>query len=58
MIATPWKEFADLPLDALAADRRLVVIDCWRMLAERNYGDAIEIVRLGRPLEAGLALRT
>ena len=58
VIATPWKEFAELPFDAIEANRRLVVIDCWRMLPDGDYGNAIEVVRLGRPLEAGLAVNT
>ena len=51
VIATPWPEFADLPADSLAREGEpLVVIDCWRLLAEGQYDDAIEIVRLGRAL--------
>ena len=35
VIATPWPEFADLPLDALSRDGgRPVVIDCWRLLSD------------------------
>jgi hypothetical protein len=52
VIATPWPEFAELPLQALERDgRRAVVIDCWRLLPEGASGGAVEIVRLGRPLE-------
>ena len=52
VIATPWREFADLPLDSLSREGDpLVVIDCWRLLSEEDYGDAVEIVRLGRGLE-------
>ena len=51
VIATPWREFADLPIEAFERDRRPVVIDCWRVLPEDGYGDGIEIVRLGRALE-------
>jgi UDPglucose 6-dehydrogenase len=52
VITTPWREFADLPLDALAnGSERRVVIDCWGILPEDRYGDAIEIVRLGRTLD-------
>jgi UDPglucose 6-dehydrogenase len=51
VIATPWPEFAELPLESLDREReRLVVIDCWRLLSEERYGDAIEVVRLGRAL--------
>ena len=59
VITTPWKEFAALPLDvATATGRRTVVIDCWGLLRDDACTDEIEIVRLGRPLEAGIALRT
>ena len=52
VIATPWPEFAELPLDALEREgRRTVVIDCWRLLPEEADDGAVEIVRLGRPLE-------
>jgi UDPglucose 6-dehydrogenase len=52
VIATPWREFADLPLDSLSREGDpLVVIDCWRLLSEGDHGDAVEIVRLGRGLE-------
>jgi UDPglucose 6-dehydrogenase len=51
VIATPWPEFADLPL-GVDGDRS-VVIDCWRLLDEDVYGEQVDIVRLGRPLESG-----
>src|SRR5262249_11520675 len=52
VITTPWPEFADLPLASLNGDqRRRVVIDCWGILSQDRYGEAIEIVRLGRPLD-------
>jgi UDPglucose 6-dehydrogenase len=52
VIATPWPEFAELPVDALERKtRRTVVIDCWRLLPEGSYDGAVEIVRLGRPLD-------
>jgi UDPglucose 6-dehydrogenase len=51
VIATPWPEFADLPIEALERDgERLVVIDCWRLLDPERFGDAVDIVRLGRSL--------
>jgi UDPglucose 6-dehydrogenase len=52
VIATPWPEFADLPIEALEREgRSTVVIDCWRQLPERASGGVVEIVRLGRALE-------
>jgi UDPglucose 6-dehydrogenase len=52
VIATPWPEFADLPIEALEREgRSTVVIDCWRQLPERASGGLVEIVRLGRALE-------
>jgi UDPglucose 6-dehydrogenase len=51
VIATPWPEFADLPLDALRRNgRRTVVIDCWRLLSDEAYAGTIDIVRLGQAL--------
>jgi UDPglucose 6-dehydrogenase len=59
VIATPWQEFSRLPIEVLKGkERPPVVIDCWRVLSDDAHGDAIEIVRLGRPLEASLALNT
>ena len=56
VIATAWPEFANLPLDRLPGrSRRRVIIDCWRLLGEDAHGGAVEIVRLGRPLEASVA---
>jgi UDPglucose 6-dehydrogenase len=52
VIATPWPEFAELPIEALEREgRHTVVIDCWRLLPDEIGGDTIEIVRLGRTLE-------
>jgi UDPglucose 6-dehydrogenase len=52
VIATPWPEFAELPLEALEREGRpTVVIDCWRLLPETASAEGIEIVRLGRALE-------
>jgi UDPglucose 6-dehydrogenase len=51
VIATPWPEFSELPIDALERDEKpAVVIDCWRLLPERASG-AVEVVWLGRALE-------
>jgi UDPglucose 6-dehydrogenase len=55
VIATPWREFARLPVERVAErPRRLVVIDCWRLLAD-DMEDAVEVVRLGTPLETHVA---
>ena len=52
VIATPWPEFAELPIEAFEREgRRVVVIDCWRLLRDRAPNGAVEIVRLGRPVE-------
>jgi UDPglucose 6-dehydrogenase len=51
VITTPWPEFAELPIHAIQREGRPVVIDCWRLLPNEGYEDAIEIVRLGRALE-------
>jgi UDPglucose 6-dehydrogenase len=49
VIATPWREFSDLPIEG--DGRNTVVIDCWRLLPEDAGGGRVEIVRLGRTLE-------
>jgi UDPglucose 6-dehydrogenase len=52
VITTPWPEFAELPIESLEREgRRAVVIDCWGLLSEEIYGEATDIVRLGRALE-------
>jgi len=52
VIATPWPEFAELPLEAFEREgKRPVVIDCWRLLSEETYGEAVDLVQLGRSLE-------
>jgi UDP-glucose 6-dehydrogenase len=51
VIATPWREFAHLPVERVAERaRKPVVIDCWRLLGD-DIEDAVELVRLGTPLE-------
>jgi UDPglucose 6-dehydrogenase len=56
VITTPWPEFAKLPREAVERDgSRLVVIDCWRVLSDEDYGKAMDIVRLGRPFEESAA---
>jgi UDPglucose 6-dehydrogenase len=45
VIATPWPEFAEIPGILEGMEKRPVVIDCWRLLAD----DAdLEVVRLGQ----------
>ena len=52
MIATPWPEFAELPIEHIEREgKRAVVIDCWRLLPERASNGAVEVLRLGRALE-------
>jgi UDPglucose 6-dehydrogenase len=49
VITTPWPEFADLPVDGVRrSGRRIVVIDCWRLLSDGVSGDAIDLVHLGQ----------
>jgi UDPglucose 6-dehydrogenase len=51
VIATPWREFAHLAVERVAdRARKPVVIDCWRLLGD-DIEDAVELVRLGTPLE-------
>jgi UDPglucose 6-dehydrogenase len=51
VITTPTPEFANLPLDVLRRkSRHAVVVDCWRLLTDEAYADAIDIVRLGLAL--------
>jgi UDPglucose 6-dehydrogenase len=55
VIATPWREFAHLPVERVAdRDRKPVVIDCWRLLAD-DLDEAFTVVRLGTPLETHVA---
>jgi UDPglucose 6-dehydrogenase len=52
VITTPWPQFADLPVQSLENESDVpVVIDCWGIVPEERYREAIEIVRLGRTLE-------
>jgi UDPglucose 6-dehydrogenase len=57
VIATPWPEFAKLPLEAAEREgQRAVVIDCWRLLPDGAGDGTVEIVQLGRPLEEASAV--
>jgi hypothetical protein len=45
---TPWAEFHAIPADAWArADRRMAVIDCWR-LVPADLAQVADVVYLGR----------
>jgi UDPglucose 6-dehydrogenase len=60
VLATPWKEFRELPASAWvrsaeAAPR--VVIDCWRVLNHLEGIDGVRYVRLGFGGEAGELLK-
>jgi UDPglucose 6-dehydrogenase len=49
IIATPWAEFRNLPLGALRrSGRPLPVIDCWHLLPASEFGQAVELLYLGR----------
>lgn len=49
VIATPWPEFARLPPDAFARrDRRIAVVDCWRMLPPAPFDALVDLVYPGR----------
>jgi UDPglucose 6-dehydrogenase len=57
VIATPWPEFAELPIEVLEGRKAPpVVIDCWGQLSAETYGSTIDIVRLGRALEEASSL--
>jgi UDPglucose 6-dehydrogenase len=57
VIATPWAEFADLPIEAIPPGApRPVVIDCWRLLPDRAYEEAVDVVQLGRPVGVASAV--
>ena len=47
VLATPWKEFRDLPVSAWLGPKPRLVIDCWRALAHLEGHDSIRYVKLG-----------
>jgi UDPglucose 6-dehydrogenase len=50
IIATPWPCFRELPIRVLRRpDRRLPVIDCWRLLPPAEFADTVDLVYLGQP---------
>lgn len=49
VITTAWPEFRDLPAAVLRArSRKLVIVDCWRILDVDRYGDAVSLIYPGR----------
>src|SRR5215469_13970990 len=48
VLATPWKEFTELPAAVWAReDGRRVIIDCWRTLTHLESVEGIHYIRLG-----------
>jgi UDPglucose 6-dehydrogenase len=48
VVATPWKEFGEIPVEAFVRDvNPKVVIDCWRILDEVKYGPVVRYIGLG-----------
>lgn len=48
-IATPWDEFKRLsPDDLKRGGRKPVVVDCWRILPEREFAPVADLVVMGR----------
>ena len=48
LITTPWPEFRNLPTSAFArTSERMVVIDCWRILAQTQLAHVADIVYIG-----------
>jgi UDPglucose 6-dehydrogenase len=48
VVATPWRDFADLdPAHFAAASRRTVLIDCWRFLPRERFEGVTRYVQLG-----------
>jgi len=48
VVTTPWRQFRELPAAALARpDRRIPVLDCWRILPKDQLAGIADIVYLG-----------
>ena len=48
VLATPWQEFRDLPMEAWAREGTpRVVVDCWRCLNQLEGVEGVRYVRLG-----------
>ncbi|HEY4742766.1 MAG TPA: nucleotide sugar dehydrogenase [Candidatus Acidoferrales bacterium] len=55
VLATPWKEFLEIPAAQWGGhDGRRTVIDCWRALDHLNGTEGIQYVRLGFGGAAGI----
>jgi UDPglucose 6-dehydrogenase len=47
VLATPWREFRELPVSAWVGPASRVVIDCWRALSHLEGNNSIRYVKLG-----------
>lgn len=48
VIATPWGEFSQIPVEAfIRTDSKRVVIDCWRILNTEKYNEIVDYEALG-----------
>lgn len=47
-IATPWAEFAELSASDFSFDRKVTVIDMWRMVDASKLGSKIDYIPFGR----------
>ena len=49
VIATAWPQFRTLGIEALRRPTgKLPVLDCWRMLPVERFGQAVDLIYLGR----------
>jgi UDPglucose 6-dehydrogenase len=49
VIPTPWPEFKSIPRSAFErpAGKRVIIIDCWRLLSPEQVGPSADIIHLG-----------
>jgi UDPglucose 6-dehydrogenase len=47
VVMTPWSEFRAVPVEAFARSPKMVVIDCWRLLARDEVSAVADVVYLG-----------
>ena len=50
ILATPWKEFSEIPVEKFAGK---IVLDLWRLFAGRLEGMALKYIPVGRGLDSG-----